>query len=68
MVAQLGQDNKTQMKTPTIDNGGPDVLFDFLDFKVVVTAASLQSVIFEIFILLRCLCQVLLNKLKAMLK
>lgn len=64
MIAQLGQDNKTQMKTPTIDNGGPDVLFDFLDFKVVVTAASLQSVIIsKIWILFRRLCcHVLLNK------
>ena len=52
VVAQLGQDKKTQMKTPTIDNGGPDVLFDYLDFKVVVTAASLQSVISYIWILL----------------
>ena len=45
MIAQLGQDKKTEMKTPTIGNGGSDTVFDNLDLKVAVTTAALQSVI-----------------------
>ena len=45
VIAQLGQDKKTEMKTPTIGNGGSDTVFDYLDLKVAVTTAALQSVI-----------------------
>jgi hypothetical protein len=45
VIAQLGQDKKTEMKTPTIGNGGSDAVFDYLDLKVAVTTAALQSVI-----------------------